>query len=550
MTPEQLAESSRLAALRKYHILDTDEEQEFNDIVELARLICQTPVGLVSLVDVNRQWFKAKTGTDLCETPIEQAVCAHAIKEPELLVIPDLTADERTARNTLITEDPKIRFYAGAVLRTAEGEALGTVCVLDTVPHLEGLSASQAAGLKALARQAMHALELRKITFAQSDALGLEQANNVGVRVLLRDSEASVRLQRALVVVGDALRDANSRNEAITIGMQALANNLNLSRAGFATIDDEAKQFVVVHDWASAGTASTIGRYNLVETLPIVERLRNGEIVTSSDYRSDPSLVGDRALFGAIGAVASVNVPLIQDDQFRGLVFAHCATPRLWTALEVDFVRAVADRTFAAIVKIDAEAQQRVLNEELSHRMKNMFSMVQAIAAQTLKDVTEKESVRLFNKRILALSTAHGLLLERNWASARVRQVLEATLGPQHDMARFALSGPNLLLEAKTALSLSLLMHELATNAVKYGSLSVPLGRVSVDWSIERTSEGSQFVLTWAESGGPVVVEPARSGFGSRIIAMGLGASSKGVVDYRAAGLQAQFRAPLSVVID
>jgi two-component sensor histidine kinase len=150
----------------------------------------------------------------------------------------------------------------------------------------------------------------------------------------------------------------------------------------------------------------------------------------------------------------------------------------------------------------------------------------------------------------LALSTAHSLLLEHNWASARVRQVLEATLGPHYDMARFHLSGPNVQLEAKTALSLSLLVHELATNAVKYGSLSIPAGSVRVIWSIDRLPGGSQFVLTWTENGGPIVVEPKRRGFGSRIIAMGLGSSSRGEVKYNETGLHAEFRAPLSVVLD
>ncbi|MCJ2124592.1 PAS domain S-box protein [Methylobacterium sp. J-077] len=168
----------RLAALDDYGILDTQAEQGFDDIVLLASRICATPVALVSLVAGDSQWFKARVGFDPCQTPLSQSVCAHALRQPGLLVIPDLTLDPRTRDNALVTGEPHLRFYAGARLETPEGVALGTLCVIDGKPRPEGLTPEQAEALKALARQVMAQMELRRSTAARDDALrNVREAN-------------------------------------------------------------------------------------------------------------------------------------------------------------------------------------------------------------------------------------------------------------------------------------------------------------------------------------------------------------------------------------
>ncbi len=154
-------EQQRLAVLRSYHVLDTLPEPAFDEVAELASLICKTPIALISLVDEHRQWFKARVGLDATETPRDLAFCAHAILTPEhALVVEDTLLDTRFADNPLVAEQPKIRFYAGWPLCATSGEALGTLCVIDQEPHR--MAPEQLEALRLLARQVMSQLELRR----------------------------------------------------------------------------------------------------------------------------------------------------------------------------------------------------------------------------------------------------------------------------------------------------------------------------------------------------------------------------------------------------
>ena len=127
-------EAARLTSLHGYEILDTPPEQVFEDLVRLASTVSGMPVALISLVDAERQWFKARLGLDLHETPRELSFCSHAILEDGVFVVEDASRDPRFADNPYVTGDPRIRFYAGAPIRTHDGHSLGTVCVLGQVP--------------------------------------------------------------------------------------------------------------------------------------------------------------------------------------------------------------------------------------------------------------------------------------------------------------------------------------------------------------------------------------------------------------------------------
>lgn len=174
-------ESLRMDALRGLQVLDTLPEPMFDDIALLASQICDTPIALISLIDSERQWFKAKVGLDAQQTPREMAFCAHAILAPEdVLVVSNALEDARFATNPLVTDNPHIRFYAGAPIVSADGMPLGTVCAIDREP--KHITSAQAGALQALSRQVARMLMFRRAALERVDAVERE--------LTVRDQEA------------------------------------------------------------------------------------------------------------------------------------------------------------------------------------------------------------------------------------------------------------------------------------------------------------------------------------------------------------------------
>ena len=153
-------ETERLKTLHEYALLDTMPERVFDDLTKIAAEICDTSISLVSLVDRDRQWFKSKVGLEVNETSRDIAFCSHAILEEEVFVVEDTALDERFVDNPLVTDNPDIRFYAGAPIKAKNGMALGTLCVIDQKPMT--LSKSKEDALAALARQVEVAIELKR----------------------------------------------------------------------------------------------------------------------------------------------------------------------------------------------------------------------------------------------------------------------------------------------------------------------------------------------------------------------------------------------------
>ncbi|MFN4299339.1 MAG: GAF domain-containing sensor histidine kinase [Thermaurantimonas sp.] len=170
VAPKPIDEEERLAELYKYEILDTYPEEDFDQLVELASAICEVPISLVSLIDRDRQWFKAKKGLDLDETSRDVAFCAHAILQDEVFIVENALDDIRFFDNPYVVNDG-IRFYAGMPIKTRNGKNLGTLCVIDREPKT--LSPSQKRALEILGRQVINLMELRLTNNRQKELITL-----------------------------------------------------------------------------------------------------------------------------------------------------------------------------------------------------------------------------------------------------------------------------------------------------------------------------------------------------------------------------------------
>lgn len=236
-------EKLRLDALHAYGILDTPREAAFDDITRLAAFICEAPIAVVNLIDRDRQWFKSEIGLGVRETPLDTSICAHAILQQDLFVVPDTLQDARFRSNPLVTGDPHLRFYAGALLKTPDGLPLGTVCVLDTQPRL--LRPEQTEALRALARQAMAQIELR--------------------RLLAQAQESNHYRRRLMAIAGHDLKTpVRTASYAIRKVQRSLsaeqAAPLNVATEALATIDREFTQLA-----AMAGIEGTSATPDLIE---------------------------------------------------------------------------------------------------------------------------------------------------------------------------------------------------------------------------------------------------------------------------------------------
>lgn len=196
-------EPDRLEALKRYEILDTDAEELFDSISQLAATLCDVPIALVSLIDENRQWFKARVGLEAQETPRDLAFCAHAILDPnEMLIVPDATQDERFRDNPLVTGAPDIRFYAGAPIVTKDQHALGTLCVIDT--QARTLTEKQKRALSQLSKQITANLELR---LAHKKLAQLNESKNRFFSILSHDLRSPLS---SVLSIAQLLADADS----------------------------------------------------------------------------------------------------------------------------------------------------------------------------------------------------------------------------------------------------------------------------------------------------------------------------------------------------
>ena len=177
---ETSREERRLRALHELHILDTPREMEYDEIVELAAAICGTPISLISLVDRDRQWFKSSRGLSVEETPRSVSFCSHAIESADLFVVENAAEDVRFRNNPLVTGEMGIRFYAGFPVSAMDGNALGTLCVIDREPRT--LTREQSKALQVLSKQVEARIELRAKRVALEESLQQQKTLSANLR--------------------------------------------------------------------------------------------------------------------------------------------------------------------------------------------------------------------------------------------------------------------------------------------------------------------------------------------------------------------------------
>jgi len=461
VTTDQKAwnESDRLAALRAYDILDTPREAAFDDIVNLVARVFDAPIAVVNLIDEGRQWFKAEVGLGVRETPLETSFCAHAILMQDRLVVPDATLDDRFACNPLVTGDPGLRFYAGQVLKSAEGLPIGTLCVLDTRVRPEGPTDLQMETLQVLAAQVMSQLDLRRALAGQ------------------KQSEAQFR--------------------AIADSMPQMV---------WSTLPDG------FHDYYNARWYEFTG---------VPDGSTDGEGWNGMFHPEDQERAWTRWRHCLeSGEPYEIEYRLRRHDGVYRWTLGR-ARPIRDEAGEIT-------RWFGTCTDIDdlkrSDQAKELLSQELSHRIKNIFAVVSALIALSARKYPEaREFAGAVRTRINALARAHEFVRPHTETSKPTvgSMTLHAFLADLfkayselEGLPRIVITGDDATFDDQAATSVALLFHELATNAAKYGALSVEGGRVTLD--TRRLDD--RFLLTWTETGGPKVAgAPTQTGFGSSL---------------------------------
>lgn len=533
-------EAERLAALRRYGILDTPPEAEFEDIVRIAAHVCEAPIAVVNLIEDHRQWFKAEVGLGVRETPLDVSICAHAILQPGLFVVPDTTKDPRFDCNPLVTGEPHLRFYAGALLETPDGLPLGTVCVLDYKPR--GLTDEQAFTLQALARQVMAHLELRRSAKEAeqrtAEAQRYAEQHQALARASLRITAAET-LNATIKEVVEAAREIVGSHQSVV----SLTRGPECSQAiNAVSLSDKYKAY---RNYAKAPDGS--GIYALVCETNRPMRLTRAELEAHPRWRGFEEHIADHPpmrdwLAAPLVAQNGQNLGLIQlSDKTDGSDFGKGDEAVLVQLAQL--AASAIEHAATEAKRHQAEERQKLLIRELHHRVKNTLATVQAILGTTARSSKTIEGFyRAFSGRIESLAKTHMLLTEDLWQVAKLRELLETELRPYRNtgIERIRLNGPNVELPSEVAVPLSMALHELTTNAARFGALSVRGGRLNVTWRV--TSEHNDVLhLEWIERGGPAVEVPEREGFGSRVIHKILAAQTdaKISVEYQPAGLQA-----------
>ncbi len=479
--PAQSTEESRSAILELYGLDALEDDPELMQITSFVAKMCDAPVCLVSLVEEERQRFLAREGLEETETPRPTSFCAHAMLEPVPMVVRDATQDARFDSNPLVTGHPHIRFYAGAPLISHEGAPLGSLCVIDTKPRLEGLTQLQREGLQVMAASVMRRLRHRREALAQAAELE--------------------RSERQLQTLADSIPDIAWSAQA-----DGKFDYFNRRWYNFIGSPEESGLFPRDDLFHPDDRNAWFDKW---------QEAREAAKPYEAEYR----------LMGADGQYRWMLV--------RGLpVFNSAGSAERWFGTITDIDES----------KKDSD-QSDLLARELSHRIKNIFAVISGLIA--IRSRNEPELAKFAEEltgAIKSLGKAHDYV---NPVAGRkgnsLRELLQDLLAPYQSGSKpnITVTGEDdLSIGATAATPLALIFHELATNSAKYGALSQADGLVKVDIGrgdkaeLDHLSEDADapILIVWSEPDvAPFRTEDnPREGFGSRLLRMSVEGQLRG----------------------
>ncbi len=493
--PEELQKAikdeNRLKTLAKHILRPAEADSDFDTLTAAAAHRLGAPCAFICIVDFDGNWVQASHGVEPTDAPVDKGLCAYPIAEDAgpVFVVVDPAKDDRFSASVPAIGGKPAAFFAGAAIRV-HGVKVGTLCIIDTERHAQPAAADMEA-LGALAAMAGSLFELKDAARGKASS--------------------ELALSRAETRHSLALRAANIAAWSLDIASNAIKCD-NLFREMF--------------------------------NLPV------GEPVT-----------GERALAAVEPEQAAkirmaLGETLGKGEEYQGEIRVR-STGRWLLAMGRGYEYDAAGKPLSVIgVVVDitptkqSEEKTRLLLRELNHRVKNTLAILQSLASQTLRrSQSAAEFTMSFSGRLQALSAAHTLLSDQEWGAIDIVTLLKTQITPYSSSfdGDVCIHGDHAALGPDEALGLGLVIHELATNAAKYGALSVRGGCVDIAITLESKGNENALVLDWAESGGPPVKAPDHRGFGSILITRSLDkiVGSSVDLDFPSEGTRAHIRIPL-----
>ncbi len=470
-------------------------------LTDFAAALCGTPVALVNVVARDRQHFLVRTGYDAPEGPPETSFCSVSMHGDETMVVPDATLDPRFADNPQVTHEPFIRFYAGVPLKSDDGVPLGSLCVIDTVPHPEGLTVLQQQGLSTLGEAVM---------------------------ARLRDSRDAAAWRASDSAHHRALAESENRFRVLADSMPQMV---------WSTLPDGFHDYYNArwYEFTGVPAGSTDGEgWNDMFHPDDQERARavwQHSLQTGEPYQIEYRLRR-------------------HDGQYR------------WTlgrALPIRDDAGAIVRWFGTCTDIheqkEASQEREIIAQELSHRIKNIFAVISGLISFSARGNPAFADVAAdLRGRVTALGRAHDFVRPHSAQSrptaapSSLHGLLSELFLPYQPQegARILVDGEDVRIDDRSATPIALLFHELATNTTKYGALANDHGTVTV----AIRSDADRLLLDWREHGGAPVSAPEKTGFGSQLIELSAVRQLGGSVtrDWNPEGLRVEIAIPKSAL--